>query len=542
MSTPVAATWTYTSVWINWSYGTIRGATLTLSKRYGGFLTAFLAIYIGFAGRMFWKTLSYALYQHNTTRPGTTRDALSACLSLAWLPLSWRGRTNRPFIRILPFAFLAALNVGFFGIVSIFSSVASSAPGNSTLILGPRCGGYNNTSFSFSLGRNYLSKILADTYNAATYVRQCYSANATDLGCGVYHRQSLPFTVNPNATCPFASGLCLFNDNSAFAMDTGLLDSHADLGINAPPQHRVLFRRVTTCAPIHAAQWATQVNESGFGPVWYINAGPNPPSNYTFSYVISTGSDGFGYALSAVNAFAGYTPNTSWVPDALINRTDADITLMILNQNTMAHEPVDDQNSSYIGDSDLRLLACAEQYQICNPNAVTGPAGCTLLTRELPLLWELSSNTVSLNFYQEYTVIRIQEHISWMNIFHAVSGRGAAALNANEHTYRLIQSAIPSTQWHIEVSLWFSLCLAKLQAHMIEWATAPTNIEPTSQSNTNTAAISPALVAPYQTIMCRNQLIHSTTSSYQSFSILGLSLIIAVGGVIIIIGLFVDVV
>ena len=312
MSTPAAATWTYTGVWINWSYGTIRGATLTLSKRYGGFLTAFLAIYVGFAGRMFWKTLSYALHQHNTTRPGTTRDgihyqrqiilrnsngALSACLSLAWLPLSWRGRTNRPFIRILPFAFLAALNVGFFGIASIFSSVASSAPGNSTLILGPRCGGYNNTSFSFSLGGNYLSKILADTYNAATYVRQCYSANATDLGCGVYHRQSLPFTVNPNATCPFASGLCLFNDNSAFAMDTGFLDSHADLGINAPPQHRVLFRRVTTCAPIHAAQWATQVNESGFGPVWYINAGPNPPSNYTFSYVISAGSTGFGYAL-----------------------------------------------------------------------------------------------------------------------------------------------------------------------------------------------------------------------------------------------------
>ncbi len=81
-------------------------------------------------------------------------------------------------------------------------------------------------------------------------------------------------------------------------MDTGLLDSHADLGINAPPQNRVSFRRVTTCAPLHATPWGTTQNDSEVGLVIYINAGPNPPSNYTFSYYHRAGMDGFGYALT----------------------------------------------------------------------------------------------------------------------------------------------------------------------------------------------------------------------------------------------------
>jgi hypothetical protein len=116
---------------------------------------------------------------------------------------------------------------------------------------------------------------------------------------------------------------------------------------------------------------------------------------------------------------------------------------MMLNQNTVAyqavsddpwmpaHNPVDTSNSTYIGDYDLTLLGCAEQHQICNPNAVNGTARCTQLSGYLPVIFELAStgNTVGLIEYQQYTVNRIQSHASWMNIFNAVFGRGAAALN-----------------------------------------------------------------------------------------------------------------
>jgi hypothetical protein len=149
--------------------------------------------------------------------------------------------------------------------------------------------------------------------------------------------------------------------------------------------------------------------------------------------------------LRAASAISGFSSNTTWKPDALLNRTDADITLMMLNQNTIsyqavsddpwmpAHEPVDDLNSSYVGDYDLTLLGCAEQHQICNPNAVNGTTKCTRLTGGLQVLFELGStgNTVGLNIYQQYTANRILRHADLMNMFNAVFGRGAAALNGN---------------------------------------------------------------------------------------------------------------
>lgn len=37
--------------WTNWSHGQIQGATVTLTRRNGGFLIAFLAIFIGMVGK-----------------------------------------------------------------------------------------------------------------------------------------------------------------------------------------------------------------------------------------------------------------------------------------------------------------------------------------------------------------------------------------------------------------------------------------------------------------------------------------------------------
>lgn len=149
--------------------------------------------------------------------------------------------------------------------------------------------------------------------------------------------------------------------------------------------------------------------------------------------------------LRAANAISGFSSNSTWKPDDLLNRTDADITLMMLNQNTIiyeavsndpwmpAHQPIDTLNSSYIGDYDLTLLGCAEQHQICNPNAVNSATKCTQLSGGLRVQLELAStgNTVGLNTYQQYTVNRILRHADLMNMFNAVFGRGAAALNGN---------------------------------------------------------------------------------------------------------------
>ena len=101
----------YTGTWINWSHGPILGATLTLPQKHSGLLAVFLAIYVPFSGRMFWKFLCFIMHQANATRPGGARDGLhhqvqvilrnnggagSALWEFTTLPFYWRGRTGKP--------------------------------------------------------------------------------------------------------------------------------------------------------------------------------------------------------------------------------------------------------------------------------------------------------------------------------------------------------------------------------------------------------------------------------------------------------------
>jgi hypothetical protein len=85
-------------------------------------------------------------------------------------------------------------------------------------------------------------------------------------------------------------------------MDTGLLDSQTDFGINARPADRIQYRRVATCAPVRGQSFVSIRNVSTVGQTIFINAGPNVPlgDNYTFSYIVRSAADGFGYSLRYV--------------------------------------------------------------------------------------------------------------------------------------------------------------------------------------------------------------------------------------------------
>jgi hypothetical protein len=91
--------------------------------------------------------------------------------------------------------------------------------------------------------------------------------------------------------------VCLINDQSAFSMDTGLIDSHLDLGINARPANRIKFRHVTTCAPLHGKNWISIENATSFGPVVSINAGSLAGNNWTFQHKIRFFYDNKAYTL-----------------------------------------------------------------------------------------------------------------------------------------------------------------------------------------------------------------------------------------------------
>lgn len=306
-------THTHTGVWIDWSQGAISGATLTLSQKRAGLLTAFLAVLVSSAGSLFWNLIAFAIHQACTTKVWKKRDALhyqrqvilrnKGTLAAAWallkLPFAHRRMVSKRCLRSLPFATFAILTVLFFSISGIFTSYISKLSSNYTLIIGLDCGFWEDDTTP-GVSSPTISKSLLDTYDAATYVRQCYQGNPNGSYCETFVRPYLTFTTDSNASCPFGDNLCAYNNHSAFQMDTGQLDSHEDFGINAPPKDRIKFRRVCTCAPIrHGSGLATVVNDSTHGEVLYVYAGAQPSSqlNYTFVHIPIPNLDGVGYTL-----------------------------------------------------------------------------------------------------------------------------------------------------------------------------------------------------------------------------------------------------
>ena len=125
----------------------------------------------------------------------------------------------------------------------------SKAAGNETLIRSPDCGSLNltaNTDSQQSLAA-FNSVDVNDTLAATTYSRACYGGSQSLLQCTQYPQQQLPWKITQNATCPFTHDICIDGVSSAYEMDSGPIDSHDALGINAPNSERVQYRKVTTC-------------------------------------------------------------------------------------------------------------------------------------------------------------------------------------------------------------------------------------------------------------------------------------------------------
>ena len=48
--------------WTNWSYGKVRGGTITVTQSNGSLLIAFIALFVATAGKSLWRLLCFALH------------------------------------------------------------------------------------------------------------------------------------------------------------------------------------------------------------------------------------------------------------------------------------------------------------------------------------------------------------------------------------------------------------------------------------------------------------------------------------------------
>ena len=250
--------------WINWSYGRYQGATITLTTRKSALLIAFLAIFTASISKGLWRMIcftSYHILSSKRQQDGiyhqrqailrNSSTAVDALRGFAQILLAWRQTGDRPYLRLAPLLIVATICSLAFATASIFSSNIATSRGSEVLVSSPNCGIYpsnDDVDFTTRLKLVYPSQS-QDTALAYNYALQCYTNSTASERCKLYVKKQLTINVKRDAECPYNSTMCK-NPKSNLILDTGYINSHTDLGLNAPQNSRFLYRAVHHCAPI----------------------------------------------------------------------------------------------------------------------------------------------------------------------------------------------------------------------------------------------------------------------------------------------------
>lgn len=219
-----------------------------------------------------------------------------------------------------------------------------------------------------------------------------------------------------------------------------------------------------------------------------------------------------------------------------MNRTDAAVSLHFLSANDIQYTaPVDDpwfsahdevsfaELTLWAPDNLIRVLGCIEQQQLCS---VTDSRQCTALgDLQLSDIHALELNSAQLGTARRLFLTQQRIYISA-----STDGRGGLALRAQEKVSVGFGEPLPNNQWQIEASHWMAISMARLQRGVVEWASGPTNLPP---------GIQVGLPSDIPITSCFNQKVRHL-GDHASFSILGMVIILAVGGTIILLSLVAD--
>ena len=243
------------------------------------------------------------------------------------------------------------------------------------------------------------------------------------------------------------------------------------------------------------------------------------------------------YARSFI-AYGNGGNDPAWIPHPDLIREDADVSLFLLAANSVYYdgpvsdpffsaniqrETVGEETQYWAPDYYITALACIDQYQLCNPSNHL----CTNLNSSNSIF--SSALQLSLTSRQELSASRIGLSAATLSMFSSTEGRGKGALRASDTLFDRIQIALPDNQWMIEVSSWMAISLARLQYLTVQFATGPQKMPP------NSHIVKPSSATGISA--CKSQKVRNATGTI-SFSVLGLSIILTIGGFLIITSLF----
>jgi hypothetical protein len=191
--------------------------------------------------------------------------------------------------------------------------------------------------------------------------------------------------------------------------------------------------------------------------------------------------------------------------------------------------------TTYAVDNDVSVLGCTEQLQICNPNRGPDETKCTPM---LPL------NVIEDGFIDfnksEYlqTVLDNENQFTTTSLLlyaldqaflrTLVNAFDEPPLLLNSLQQQTVSLGLADDQWLQESNHLFSLTLNAIQRYITQFATGPP--EPYSQYTTGYIAANPSFE-----FLCTSQIIRN--NNFTSFSILGISLVFGLCGLIICVSL-----
>ncbi|KIV89171.1 hypothetical protein PV10_08762 [Exophiala mesophila] len=585
-----AVAYVHQGFWINWTKGRPMGATLTLEPQNAAILIAIVAVYVQLVGSQLWKLVVFLIHQLRATQAEkdgfyhqqqvilrNTGTEMGAVWQLIRVGFAWRHHVQlKATRRSLPLILIASLHFAAFNVASIFSSRLLDA-GDEALSISPFCGVFNDDymasmgtssviSMPNSLVVEYSAYIQSRYQQSQQYVEFCSTPSSV---CRHLPRQTIPWNVTINDSCPFAQAACLPGLNQSIVLDTGLLSSHRHFGINSPAADRVQYRKVTTCTILNDAEYITDwhnisaTNSTPAKQVVDAYYGPNPIAdrNATFSYSEWTHLYSFDqysitnpYQMSVQYTGGGTTPEvySDFVPIPELARSDADVMLAFLSFSKVYEAAVDDpwfratvattypvpesmnpvEGTVYKRDKPVTTLACAEQHQLCvdkdSDNDVPTSDKCTPLGGWFDTAAGPNSIDVfDLTPQQGAVAQRLFQSAvdsSFYSVLLGLAQRDTPLL-ARRSIQGLTGMGLPIDQWQNEVRYWSNISMANLQRSVVDFSTGRFAAD-TSYINTT--------LSPAQSWLCQNQIIRGT--SYRSFDMFALIFILVLGLIIIIVG------
>ncbi|KAI0532332.1 hypothetical protein GGR58DRAFT_523304 [Xylaria digitata] len=353
--------------------------------------------------------------------------------------------------------------------------------------------------------------------SAANYAQQCYSNQDHQFDCDHFVKERIIGNIDNNATCPFNSTVCL-NESGNIRIDSGFINSHLHLGLNAPIKERILWRNVLHCAPLTTANFTSLDTESQpnnvlfhygnmstlSGRVDYMFRVPDLDSQYAPALSDTVLSTDINYHLDAfvveVKNRTVLESNSDFMPiDALV-RADADTHLIFLTGNGVVFsEHTDDAwynvsrtatdvpitqadeygiEQVYFPQAPASPLACADQHQFCTNDHPRSCGPLASIRDAMAGAAPLFDTTYAGIANSTATTERAARFTYFTNTFFAVNRHvagvlgqlGSKALLSQESLLVGFQGPLASNQWQLDVTHWWDISMAIAQAIYLDSA------------------------------------------------------------------------